>query len=646
MIQRINLNDPESLSADLVAENAQWLRDRFPEALADGQLDIDALRASLGLATDQAEERFGLNWHGKRNARRLALTPSTGTLRPLTNHGLDSETSENLVIDGDNLEVLKLLQKAYSSKIKLIYIDPPYNTGKDFVYPDDYSDNLHNYLRLTGQTEDGARIDTNTDKSGRFHTNWLNMMYPRLRLARSLLHPDGVIFISIDQGELSNLKAICDEIFGEENFVELFSWVRTRTPAALSVKTKTVTEYVLCYERQRTARPLLGIEKPAQSANTLLNQPNAISVLEFPAGLATGIEDGVLEPGMYGSDSYSVELLEQTEVKAGQFIRPVRLKARFRWSQAYLEEQMANGVMVRISTRRLLPSYEKASYGREALPNLIDENVGVGTNENATTEIRELFGAAVFKYPKPISLLKYLIGSCTQENDIVLDFFAGSGTTGHAVWQKNLEDGHNRRFILVQLPEPIDPHDKEHDVAARYLQSHGLPLSIAALTRERLKLASGHMRARDSTPGRDWGFKAYRLDTSNIKAWNPVAKDIAASLLDHSTPIVEGRSKDDILSELLLKLGIPLTTRVESRDCGGKTVFNVANGVLIACLEAPIDPAETDAISGEIIRWRNENDAAVETCVVFLDSAFRDDVAKANLTLALEQAGIPRVISI
>ena len=641
-MKKIEPTSPEARSADVVAGNIARLKALFPELITEGAdgaaINVDVLKQLVGDATvTDAEEKYGLNWHGKRRARQLALTPSTGTLRPCPEDSVDWDSTQNLMIEGDNLEVLKLLQKSYAGKVKLIYIDPPYNTGKDFVYPDNFQDSIKNYLELTGQVEGGAKVSSNTEASGRFHTDWLNMMYPRLKLARSLLRPDGVIFVSIDQGEIGALKMLLDDVFGEENFVNIFSWVRTRTPAALSQKTKNVVEYVICYERSRTDQPLLGIEKPAQSANTLLNQPNPISILTFPAGVETGIGDGTIRPGMYGSSSYTVELLDEVVVRNGHFESAFRLKARFRWSQAYLEEQMTGGTKVRIATDKLLPSYEKDSYGREALPNLIDETVGVGTNESAGVELEKLMGARIFDYPKPVSLLRYLVNSCTSGDDIVLDFFAGSGTTGHAVIALNAEDGGQRRFILVQLPEPLAPET----TASRYCEKIGMAPVISSLTKERLRKAS---QASDS-PMRLGGFQSFRLDTSNIRAWAPCQDDLPKTLLDSVENVSPDRTSQDVLYEAILKLGLPLTTKIEHRQVGPVTLHSVGGGVLMACLSRKIPGTEVETLTTEIVRWRNELSPASDSTALFIDTAFADDVSKSNLAEILTQEGF-RVRSI
>ena len=540
----VTAHEAEAQNDDLVAANIDALKSLFPDAVSEDRFDFEVLRQLLGDAVDDGDEKYGLSWNGKRRARRIALTPSMGTLRPAQDDSEQWDSTRNLVIEGDNLEVLKLLQKSYAGRVKLIYIDPPYNTGGDFIYPDDYVDSVGNYLRRTAQVGDGGVRNTSSPEGGgRYHTDWLNMMYPRLKLARNLLSDDGFIFVSIDYRELANLRLLLDNVFGEQAFVSILSRVKTRTPAGLSGKTKSIIEYIVCYERNNTATRLLGIEKPAQSANTLLNQPNPIGELTFPAGTPTGIADGRIPAGAYGSSNYNVDLLGDVEVRGGTFVTPFTLRARFRWSQEYLDRQIEAGTRIRIATRQLLPSYDKDSYGREAMPNLVDASVGAGTNENASAELTELMGKQVFDYPKPVSLLRYLINSCTTD-DLIMDFFAGSGTTGHAVMSQNAADGGKRRYILVQLPEPLDPSNPEQKLAAEFCDSLGRPRNIAELTKERLRRAGARVQAEAPATAPDVGFRVYKLATSNLKAWTP-GTDLEVDLLSAADNIVGGRSEED-----------------------------------------------------------------------------------------------------
>jgi adenine-specific DNA-methyltransferase len=420
-----------------------------------------------------------LDWPGKAVAMALADAPAIAA------PGDDIDTRGHLIIEADNLDALKALAAVHTDKVAMIYIDPPYNTGADALYPD----------ALGG------------------HAAWLNMMAPRLVIARRLMADDGVIFISIDGAELAHLTLLCDEIFGEANQIETFAWVRTATPAALSAKTKKVVEYLLCYERRRGPRRYLGVEKPVRSANAILNQANAVAELTFPAGtVTTALADGPVRAGAYGTRSYQVQLLEDAMVRGGRFATPLRLRGRFRWSQTYLEAQLAAGVGVHIATAKLAPAYSKPSYGREALPNLIDARVGVGSNETATAELRALLGEAMAPLirrmrPKPVSLLKYLIEAVCPDDGLVLDFFAGSGATGQAVLELNAERGAARRFVLVQSPQAT---------------GDGACPTIAELARRRLGAAIERLPA--PSPGED---RAVRLITLAAPSGHP-ANELAA----------------------------------------------------------------------------------------------------------------------
>ncbi len=300
-MKKLTDSDPETKSPDLVAQNLSQLKALFPELVTEGKegvaVNLDVLKQLVGDQTvTDAEEKYGLNWHGKRRARQLALTPSTGTLRPCPADSVDWDTTKNLMIEGDNLEVLKLLQKSYAGKVKLIYIDPPYNTGKDFVYPDNFQDNIKNYLELTGQVEGGAKISSNTDASGRFHTDWLNMMYPRLKLARNLLREDGVIFISIDDGEVDNLRHVCDDIFGGENFVCLFTWQTMKGAQGMPTKNMVVpnSEFILVYAKSISVFRFLGLERDATDFSNPDNDSRGPWKRQYLQRLGQGLPERVV----------------------------------------------------------------------------------------------------------------------------------------------------------------------------------------------------------------------------------------------------------------------------------------------------------------------------------------------------------------
>jgi adenine-specific DNA-methyltransferase len=623
----------------------------------------------LGNYADTAEERFCLNWAGKANARREAQKRSTGTLRPCPEESVDWDTTENLYIEGDNLEVLKLLQKSYHSRVKMIYIDPPYNTGKDFVYKDNYTDNMKNYLELTGQDR---KLSTNTESDGRYHSNWLNMMYPRLKLARNLLTDDGVIFISIDDNEVANLIKISDEIFGEENFIDIFNWAKTETPENLSKKSKQIIEYIVCYQKTKTDQKFKGLRKESISSNGLLNQPNPASILIFPKDVVrTSIPDGIIEPGMYGTDSYDIELLEQTEVLNNIFIKPVVLKAKFKWSQQYLDNEIHNGTTIKIPTIKLSPSYEKLEYEPEVPANLINSKVGVDTNENAGNYQLKLFKKKVFNFPKPTSLIKYL-ASFNDDRDkefIVLDFFSGSATTAEAVMQINQSENSNRiKFIMVQLPEDLkvtlanaySSSQKEIIInAIDFLEENNRDSNLCEIAKERIRRAGKKIleeqKAKAEKEGGlfteesaklDVGFKVFKLDSSNINAWDTNPDNLETSLPNSLFHIKTDRSEDDLLYEILIKYGIELAEKINTRTIAGKTVYEMGAGSLIVCLADNLTTEVAEGI-GKLYKEVSPDGVDGNCRVVFKDSGFKgSDEVKTNTMLILKQYGILNIASV
>lgn len=646
LVKKLTPDDPETRSADIVAENVKQLEALFPETVTDGRIDLEVLSQLLGDAVDDREEKYGLNWHGKRRARQLALVPSTGTLRPLPEESVNWAATHNLMIEGDNLEVLKLLQKNYSRKVKLIYIDPPYNTGKDLVYPDDYRDNMRNYLELTGQTDTGGRkLSTNTEASGRFHTDWLNMMYPRLKLARNLLRDDGVFLVSIDDGELANLRSMCDALFGEENLVETFVWESIFRPSNISRTTRKNAEFVLCYVRSNMSG-LEMIERKAdpQGEASLTQNNNRSRSLRFPADhVEVSLPDGDYPPGVFGD----IELQDPLVVRTGKATAPFRIAGRFKWSQQYLDDEVARGVRLIIKTDSFIPYYRK-DYQQTALrPTKILPRDLIGDVLAANAEIGALFPEHIYDYPKPTSLIAFFASAlgCSGD-DIILDFFAGSGTTGHAIMGMNQSDDGDRRFILVQLPEPLDPEVTDQKAAADFCDSIGKPRNIAEITKERLRRAG--QRIRDTTPlsAGDTGFRVFKLDSTNIRAWDPDRENLEQTLEDAVDHLNAGRSDQDILFELLLKDGLDLCVPIERREIAGKEVHAVGGGVLLVCLVSGIARGEVEALATGIGAWHAELAPASDTTCIFRDSAFEDDVAKTNLTEILRQHGLERTQSL
>ena len=623
-MKQITANDPETRSADVLAENVEHLKTLFPEAFSEGKIDFDLLRQLFGAEVDEREEKYGLNWHGKRRARQLALTPSTGTLRPCQEESVHWDTTQNLMIEGDNLEVLKLLQKSYAGRVKLIYIDPPYNTGKDFVYPDDYRDNIRNYLRLTGQTDDeNQKLSSNTDASGRFHTDWLNMMYPRLKLARNLLSDLGVLFVTVDDTECGNLRSLLDEIFGLENLCASIAWKKRSSPDARDT-IGSVHDWILCYVKNS--------EKIKTAIGKLPLSKNRIRAYSNPDDDPRGEWASVDMTGMTGratKDQYFDVILP-----SGRIIGPPKGRSWGLAEKTFDSLRSDNRIWFGKSGDNV-PRIKKflAESEGQVIPSLWDM-ADVGSNDEAKKEVSDLIGKPdVFDTPKPVRLIKRMIEVTTKKDGaaIILDFFAGSGTTAHAILDMNRMDCGDRRFILVQLPEPAgrDGHQ-----------------NIAELTKERLRRAGERIRDENATTSGDIGFLVFKLDSSNIRAWEANPDDLDHTLFDSIDHIKPDRSEDDILYELLLKLGLDLCVPIERRTIAGKNIQSIGAGTLITCLDKSIRREDVETLALGIVEWHKEFTPAGDSTVVFRDSAFPDDVAKTNLAAILEQHGLGNVRSL
>lgn len=628
-MRKIEASDPESRSADIVADNLERLRALFPEAFADGKIDFEVLKQLLGGAVDDAKERYGLAWHGKRRALWNALTPSAGTLRPCRIESVDWETTRNLMIEGDNLEVLKLLQKSYAGKVKLIYIDPPYNTGNDFVYSDDWRDGLGNYLALTDQTDGGRRkLSSNPETSGRFHTDWLNMMYPRLKLARTLLKRDGVIFISISDIEFPTLRFIGNDIFGEENFLACFVWKSRQNKDNRTVNGVSIDhEYVVCYgnrikgdirDRSQYTNPDGDPRGDWTSANmvdiaTADRRPNLHYDLVNPK---TGINYGCPDMGWRYNSKTMYKL-----ISGDRIIWPTKPQGRPR-RKVFLSE------------------LESQNTGFSSI-------LGPGIyTRDGTRDMDTLFSARIFSFPKPARLIATLVQQGSQGDDIVFDFFAGSGTTSQAVMEQNADDGGRRRYILVQLPEPLDPANRDRKTAADFCDRLGKPRNIAELTKERLRRAARKVKDDRPALAGDLGFRVLKLDSSNIRAWDSDPDDLEGSLLAIVNRVKEDRSDDDIFHEMLLKFGYDLSTPVETRTIAGKCVHSVGDGLLIVCLDEALGHNSWEPLAEGIAQWHVDMGAQREATAIFRDNAFGNDVVKLNVVAILEQSGLTRVYSL
>jgi adenine-specific DNA-methyltransferase len=619
-IDKLDLKSP-----DLVNENFEKLAVLFPNCVTEGAegkaIDFDLLKQELNHAVVEGnKERYRLEWPGKREAIVTANLPTTKTLRPVRKDSVDFDNTENLYIEGDNLEVLKLLQESYLGKIKMIYIDPPYNTGKDFVYRDNFSKDAQEELIESGQKDEyNQRLVANPETAGRYHSDWLSMMYSRIKLARNLLTQDGILVTSIGVEELSNYKKLLDEIFGDVNFVELFSWQKTSTPSNRSGKTKKSLEYLLLYQKQDSGQ-LSGLKKESKSTNGLLNQPNKEGVLVFAENVVqTNLSDGNYKSGKYGTDAYDVYLLEDTEVKGGLFIKPVKLKARFKWGQSYLEEQITAGTKIHIKTKTFSPSYEKEEYDAEKPWNIIDKKFNVGTNENASSELDSLFNPNFSDnlYPKPVSLLNYILGFIDLNDSIILDFFSGSSTTAHAVMELNSKINLRTKYVMVQLPENTNEYEQVAKAGFKNLCEVG---------KERIRRAAKKIKE-ETNADIDYGFRVYRIDSSNMQDVYYKPQDYDQGNLDlFADNVKPDRTADDLLAQVMLDWGLPLSLKIEKEDVSGKKVFKVAENSLYACFDSGIDEDFAKAIAkDEPLR------------IVFKDSGFKNDTAKTNVKQLLKQ---------
>ncbi len=623
----------------LVQENIRALKNVFPDVFREDRIDFTALQQLLGDSVAEGEEKYGLNWHGKRKARQLALTAPSGTLRPCPDDSVDWDNTRNIFIEGDNLEVIKLLRRSYAGKVKLIYIDPPYNTGKDFVYPDDYRDGIRNYLTLTNQqngSDGNGKLTSNTEVSGRFHTTWLNMIYPRLKIARTLLRDDGIFIASISDAEIHNLRSCLDEIFGSDNFLACIVWNSTKSVTNTAIVSVSHT-YNLIYARN---------SEYFKGNRTHFRLPETGEGFSNPDNDHRG--EWKADPFQVGGERPN----QQYPIKNPNTGETYYPNPGNSWKNelSVFRTLLADDRIVFGTTgcagpqrKRFLSEANERGRVSSTLWHDID------TTTNATRSLKLLMGSAVFDNPKPTSLIERFIQLAVHDTSgaIVMDFFAGSGTTGHAVMKQNAIDNGSRRFIAVQLPESLDENIKEQKLAARYCKKIGRPQNIAELAKERLRLAGKDVVKRNPGYSGDLGFKVFRLDSSNISIWNPDRNDLEQSLLDYTDHIAEGRSEQDILYELLLKRGVDLAIPIDVRVIAGKTVHSMGDGTLFACLDEMIEMSEIEDLGSGIAEWFIELDAIKkEAHVVFRDSAFADDVVKTNMCAMLEQNGIKHILSL
>lgn len=619
MIERVDLR-----SEDIAAQQMAKLKELFPEVFTEGgRVDFERLRLTLGDTVDVGKERFGLTWHGKGDCFRTIQTPSVATLTPAPEESINFDTSENLFIEGDNLEVLKLLQKSYLGKVKMIYIDPPYNTGNDFVYPDDFSQGLRNYMELTGQVDsEGRALMTNKDSNGRFHSDWLNMMYPRLFLAKNLLREDGVIFISIDDNEVHNLRALCNEIFGEENFVANIVWQKRYAASNDAKGLSNMHDHILMFQKSELFSRLLlprtdkqnSLYKYDSNDGKGLWRPDNLTVKTFSQSYYYPIANPMTGEEFFPSNGRCWLTNSDT------------IKTWIKEGRVFFGQDGKGAPQL----KRYLTEVQQG-----VVPHTIWYYDECGHTDESRKEIKELFENPPFDTPKPTRLIKRALQiSCNNIDDsIILDFFAGSGTTAHAVMQLNAEDGGSRKFICVQLPEPTD--EKSEAAKAGYK-------TIAEISKERIRRAAAKIAKEETekaakktaslfdspdtelTAPLDLGFKVFKLAPSNFKIWDggidKSPEAIQKALFDHIDHIDERAAQEAILYELLLKSGFELTTPIEKLIIAGKTVFSIMDNALIICLEKEL--------TLDLVR---EIAALSPVRVICLDEGFHnDDSLKTN----------------
>jgi|AntAceMinimDraft_1070359.scaffolds.fasta_scaffold13358_2 adenine-specific DNA-methyltransferase len=613
------IQEVPSHTPDFKTQLAEELARLAPEAIADGKVDVEKLRELLSDdAANDGRERFGLMWQGKSRALKAAQAQTTATLVPDREASKDWDTTKNVFIEGDNLEVLKILGKHYHGKVKLIYIDPPYNTGNDFVYPDNFKEGLKTYLEWTQQvTEEGKKRSSNTESDGRYHSNWLNMIYPRLKLAHNLLAEDGVIFISIDDNEIENLLRVGREIFGESNHLVTFIWKSKSGGANDSGDVAVDHEYVVGFRRNAQVT-VLGLDAGA-IATTSYNKEDDLGLYSLERldkqnlGYSESLDFPITGPD---GTTYRVHHKDRTSPKA-----------RWRWSQEsvgkrYEELVFKDGFVY-------TKNYQKEGGKPRSL--LVDERFG--RSRTGSTEALRLLGGSYFDNPKPSKLVKYLIGIGTHKDSLVLDFFAGSATTGHAVMALNAEDGGNRRHIQVQLPEPIGI---ESDAGRAGFST------IADIARERIRRAGAKIKEEvsDQLSAReiplDFGFRSYKLSDTSFVKWRETSEaelsDLAQRLAGLRGSADDDASPEALLTELLVKQGYSLSEQITQVEVKGLQLWSVAEGALLAIMDEHVKPS--------LEQLRAVVEAGAVRLVVLEDVFAGDDQLKTNLVQHAKTHGV------
>ena len=614
-------------SKDIISDNVSKLKEIFPEIVLEDKIDFDELKLILGEEINDSRERYSFTWPGKTQAIKESQKQSNGTLRPCNDESKNWDTTQNLYIEGDNLEVLKLLQKGYYNKIKAIYIDPPYNTGKDFIYPDNYHDNLVNYLKISGQILDskgereresiGIKLTNNPETAGRYHSNWLNMMYPRLKLARNLLSDDGAIFISIDDNEIENLKRLCEEIFGEENFVGCIIRGTGTTTGQDANKIGSSMDYLLVYRKSENFI-LNGIPLSDKDLTRFKDkdEKGLYSTLQLrKTGNADKRED---RPSMY----YPVFDPNGNEVYP---IGPGGYESRWRVGKDTYTQLLEDGMIIwKNNNQGILNPYVKyyAEGRTKKVSNLWNDIDG---NKKGSLELKELFGDKIFDNPKPTQFLELILSIVNvNDNDIILDFFSGTATTAHASFKYNIKNNKSIKFIMIQIPEDTNVESNAYKMGF---------INICEIGKERIRRAGDKILEESNNKDLDIGFKVFKLDSSNLEKWDPDYNNLQQSLTIDN--IKEGRTNEDLVYEIMLKYGIDLTYPIEQMD----NIYSIGFGALIVCLDNNI----TKDITNQILKFTNNSSTSR---VVFKDSGFKSDADKTNIKEILKTNNIDEFITI
>ena len=604
-------------SKDIVSDNISILKQLFPEIVVEDKINFDTLKEVLGESIDDSKEKYNFTWPGKTQAIKESQKQSTGTLRPCKEESKHWDKTQNIYIEGDNLEVLKLLQKSYYNKIKCIYIDPPYNTGKDFIYTDNYKDNLENYLKISGQVLDsdeenenhGIRLTSNPETAGRYHSNWLNMMYSRLKLARNLLMDNGIIFISIDDNEVFNLKKICDEIFGEENFISSFIWQKKSSGGQHSNHVLDFHEYILLYQKNKSSSLSLLVERTEEQKKSfkysdefeetrgkylisplkswLDYRPTLIYDIVCPDGTKLNTQWICSEP-TFNQLKEEGRILFKQNSKGGWSV----------YKKQYVNEK---GGLVKPAS--LITNHGQTAHGKR--------------------DLKKLFDNDIMSFPKPVELIRYLISMIDDDEGLILDFFSGSATTAQAIFENNVKLGRKNKFIMIQIPEETDEKSEAYKSGYK---------NICEIGKERIRRA-GDKVVEESSVDLDIGFKVFKLDSSNLEKWEPDFDNIQQSLIVDE--IKKDRTNEDLVYEIMLKYGVDLTLPIEKHD----NIYSIGYGALVMCLDDNI----TNEITDKILRI--VKDSSVSR-VVFKDSGFASDADKTNIKEILKTNNIDEFITI